>query len=133
MCGICGIIEPPGATANADAVRRMADRVVHRGPDDEGVLIDGIFALTFRRLSIIALEGGHQPMANEVNSVWVVFNGEIYNFRELRSDLTAQGHVFRTGADSEVLVHGWEQWGVNLLQTTRRRNEPCVVPRGYGA
>ena len=85
--------------------------LVHRGPDDEGQYLEGPVALGMRRLSIIDVDGGHQPMSNEDRTVWVVFNGEIYNFRELRRELEAKGHVFSTHSDTEVIVHGYEEWG----------------------
>ena len=93
----------------------MTKTLVHRGPDDEGYYISGPLGLGFRRLSIIDLAGGHQPMSDPEESVWVVFNGEIYNFPELRRDLEACGHVFRTNCDTEVIVHGYKQWGDEVL------------------
>jgi len=93
----------------------MTNRMVHRGPDDEGLYLSGSLGLGFRRLSIIDLGGGHQPMSDQEGSVWVVFNGEIYNFKELRKELECRGHVFRTRSDTEVLVHGYKQWGKDLL------------------
>ena len=88
---------------------------MHRGPDDEGYYIAGPLGLGFRRLSIIDLAGGHQPMSDEQQSVWVVFNGEIYNFLELRRELEGYGHVFRTNSDTEVIIHGYKQWGDDVL------------------
>lgn len=116
MCGIAGILHR-GHTPDAPArVKRMADSIPHRGPDDEGFWCDGDVALGFRRLSIVDLETGHQPMSNEDGSVWVVFNGEIYNHRALRRELETAGHRFATDhSDTEVLVHGYEQWGEGLL------------------
>lgn len=116
MCGICGIYHY-GSDEPADEllVRRMTASLAHRGPDDEGVLVDGPVALGQRRLSIIDLAGGHQPLANEDESIWAVVNGEIYNFRQLTDDLTGMGHRFRTGADSEVIVHAYEQYGLECL------------------
>src|SRR5690348_4204491 len=105
MCGICGV-------AGGDPVRgrelvdRMCGAMVHRGPDDAGTIHTGGVTLGMRRLSIIDVEGGHQPMANEDQSVWVVQNGEIYNHLELRERLMAKGHRFATRSDTEVLVHG---------------------------
>lgn len=93
----------------------MARSMVHRGPDDEGYYIRGSIGLGFRRLSIIDIEGGHQPMSDMEESVWVVFNGEIYNFPELRRELESFGHVFRTRCDTEVIVHGYKQWGDEIL------------------
>lgn len=93
----------------------MARSIAHRGPDDEGFYFSGALGLGFRRLSIIDLSGGHQPMSDSDESVWVVFNGEIYNFPDLRSELEALGHVFRTRSDTEVIVHGYKQWGTDVL------------------
>lgn len=87
----------------------------HRGPDDEGYFISGPLGFGFRRLSIIDLEGGHQPMSDQEETTWVVFNGEIYNFQELRNELEGHGHVFRTRCDTEVIVHGYKQWGDEVL------------------
>jgi asparagine synthase (glutamine-hydrolysing) len=97
----------------------MKDRIIHRGPDDEGSYFDDLVALGFRRLSIIDLEGGHQPMANEDGSIVVTLNGAIYNYLDLRSELAEKGHVFSTKSDSEVLVHGWEEYGEGLLDKLR--------------
>jgi asparagine synthase (glutamine-hydrolysing) len=89
----------------------MLSEIVHRGPDDEGYYLEGPVALGIRRLSIIDVEGGHQPLCNEDRTVWVVLNGEIYNFKELRRDLEQKGHIFKTRSDTEVIVHGYEEWG----------------------
>ena len=116
MCGIVGIVRSPSAPAlDVADVRRMANAIVHRGPDDEGFHAAGNAILGMRRLSIIDLSGGHQPIANEDGSLHVVCNGEIYNFRELRTTLEAQGHVFRTGSDVETLLHLYEQHGDRFL------------------
>jgi len=116
MCGICGQYN----FATQEPVRRhdveaMTRTLVHRGPDDEGYHVAGPLGLGFRRLSIIDLAGGHQPMSDHEESVWVVFNGEIYNFQELRSELEDHGHSFRTKSDTEVIVHGYKQWGDDVL------------------
>ncbi len=116
MCGIAGFADlDRHARDQHDArqavVHRMCDVIRHRGPDDEGVLVDAGVALGMRRLSIIDLSGGHQPIRNEDGSVWVVFNGEIYNYRELRSELRARGHRFYTDTDTETIVHAYEEWG----------------------
>lgn len=116
MCGICGQFNfAGGPPVSRPVLERMAGAIAHRGPDDEGYHLDGPLGLGFRRLSIIDLAGGHQPMADAAESVWVVFNGEIYNFQELRSELEAHGHVFRTRSDTEVIVHGYKQWGDGVL------------------
>lgn len=96
-------------------IERMTRTLVHRGPDDEGAYVSGPLGLGFRRLSIIDLAGGHQPMSDAEGSVWVVFNGEIYNFPELRRELGSCGHIFRTNSDTEVIVHGYKQWGDDVL------------------
>jgi asparagine synthase (glutamine-hydrolysing) len=112
MCGICGIVGEPDAAA----VRRMARAMVHRGPDDEAFYEDGQAVLGFRRLSIIDVAGGRQPLSNEDGSIHVVFNGEIYNHREIRSDLERRGHVLRTGSDGEILAHLYEEEGDELVE-----------------
>lgn len=116
MCGITGIVHFGGLPDAHARIKRMADSIRHRGPDDEGFYSDADVTLGFRRLAIVDLETGHQPMANEDRTVWVVFNGEIYNHRDLRRDLQARGHRFATDhSDTEVLVHGYEEWGQGLL------------------
>jgi asparagine synthase (glutamine-hydrolysing) len=116
MCGICGQFNfetlVPVRRAHIEA---MARSIAHRGPDDAGYHVAGPLGLGFRRLSIIDLAGGHQPMSDREETVWVVFNGEIYNFRELRGELESFGHVFRTNSDTEVIVHGYKQWGDDVL------------------
>jgi asparagine synthase (glutamine-hydrolysing) len=117
MCGIVGTARKAGgAPLSLDDVRRMASAIVHRGPDDEGFHATQDVILGMRRLSIIDLSGGHQPIANEDQSLWVVCNGEIYNFRELRAGLKQRGHVFRTGSDVEVIVHLYEEYGERFLE-----------------
>src|SRR6266404_82488 len=109
MCGICGVAggEP---SESQELVGRMCDAMVHRGPDDEGgIQLDGV-TLGSRRLSIIDIAGGHQPIHNEDSTVWVIQNGEIYNHLELRKLLEAAGHEFTTQSDTEVLAHGYEEW-----------------------
>jgi asparagine synthase (glutamine-hydrolysing) len=123
MCGICGIVGVESAEESARAVRRMAAALVHRGPDEDGFLIAPKaaprVALGMRRLSIIDLPGGHQPILNETGDVAVFQNGEIYNFRELRAELESFGHTFRTKSDTEVIVHGYEQWGDACVEHLR--------------
>jgi asparagine synthase (glutamine-hydrolysing) len=115
MCGIVGILHRNHLGDAPARVRTMANSIVHRGPDEEGFWSDADAALGFRRLAIVDLESGQQPMTNEDRSVWVIFNGEIYNHRELRRELEARGHRFATDhSDTEVLVHGYEEWGEAL-------------------
>ena len=120
MCGIAGWLGAPAL--DDDEQGRVQQLLSHRGPDDEGRFVDagaGV-GLLHRRLSIIDLSPlGHQPMPNEDGSVVLCFNGEIYNFAELRPELEAQGHVFRSRTDSEVLLHGWEEWGEGVLERVR--------------
>ena len=111
MCGIYGIIDLKGHPADASLMRRMGSATVHRGPDDEGFHADGPCVIGMRRLSIIDLAGGHQPLSNVERSIWVVCNGEIYNFRELRRDLESRGHHFKTRSDSEVIIHAYVEYG----------------------
>ncbi|MCC7486321.1 MAG: asparagine synthase (glutamine-hydrolyzing) [Burkholderiales bacterium] len=115
MCGIHGLINFDGAPADAALMSAMGRVTVHRGPDDEGFHADGPCAIGMRRLSIIDLAGGHQPISNAEGTLWVVCNGEIYNFRELRRELEAAGHRFRTGSDTETIVHGYAQWGDDFV------------------
>ena len=116
MCGICGQYNfgNPVPVQRRD-IEAMTRTLVHRGPDDEGYYITGPLGFGFRRLSIIDLGGGHQPMSDREESVWVIFNGEIYNFHELRDELEGYGHVFRTNSDTEVIIHGYKQWGDEVL------------------
>ena len=109
----------PEAATDGAVLQAMLRRVAHRGPDGQGVFLDGAAALGHRRLAVIDLEGGPQPMFNEDGRLALVFNGEIYNYRALTRELTAAGHTFATRSDSEVLLHGWEQWGRGLLPRLR--------------
>jgi len=123
VCGICGYAYAATPAAAESAVRRMAAAMTHRGPDEDGFLVHearapGV-ALAMRRLSIIDLAGGHQPLWNENRDIAVVFNGELYNYRELRERLSLAGHRFATKSDTEILVHGWEEWGEELLSELR--------------
>lgn len=116
MCGIYGIVRFDGQPVEAATLSAMGRVTSHRGPDDEGLHLDGWAAIGMRRLSIIDLSGGHQPLSNEDESIWLVCNGEIYNFRELRSALQAKGHRFKTGSDCEVLIHLYEEHGDDFVQ-----------------
>jgi len=111
MCGIYGVLQLDGAPASVDAVRRMAQLTVHRGPDDEGLHVDGPLAFGMRRLSIIDVGGGHQPLTNEDGTIFVIANGEIYNYRALRDDLAKRGHRFRSASDCETILHLYEEYG----------------------
>jgi asparagine synthase (glutamine-hydrolysing) len=125
MCGIAGYLlrdEP----AREAAVRAMCAQIRHRGPDDEGIYVDGCCGIGMRRLSIIDLSTGHQPVSNEDGSVWVVFNGEIYNYRELRAGLIERGHRFRTNSDTETLVHLYEEKGASGLSLLRGMFAFCI-------
>ena len=97
----------------------MADAIAHRGPDDEGYYLSGQIGLGFRRLSIIDLSGGHQPLSNEDGTIWIVFNGEIYNYQELREYLISKGHIFRTKSDTETIVHLYEEFGEKCVEKLR--------------
>lgn len=116
MCGICGIVGLESKNAGEMAIRHMLDSILHRGPDEEGLLVSHRVALGIRRLSIIDLPGGSQPVWNENGTVAVIFNGEIFNFRELRSQLESLNHKFRTQSDTEVIVHAFEQWDTDCVQ-----------------
>ena len=120
MCGFTGFFNT-GADENENraTIRAMADRITHRGPDMDGYYVDERVSLGHRRLSIIDLEGGAQPIFNEDGSIVIVYNGEVYNFRTLRAELEAAGHVFKTNTDSETLVHGYEEWGRDMLKRLR--------------
>jgi asparagine synthase (glutamine-hydrolysing) len=117
MCGIAGRFNFARSEPIEPAtIRRMADSIVHRGPDDDGYFLSGPLGLGFRRLSIIDLSGGHQPMSDLEKTVWVVFNGEIYNFKELRAELESKGHRFQTRSDTEVIIHGYREWGTGVFE-----------------
>src|SRR4051812_3462005 len=125
MCGIAGFVEsaaaplPLGTERSRALVHTMCDVIRHRGPDDEGLWVDERVAIGMRRLSIIDLSTGHQPIHNEDRSVWIVFNGEIYNFQQLREQLEAAGHRFYTATDTEVIVHAYEEWGAGAIGRLR--------------
>jgi asparagine synthase (glutamine-hydrolysing) len=119
MCGICGLVDLRGEAVDRDALATMNAALRHRGPDSEGHLVDGAVGLAMRRLSIIDLAGGEQPIANEDATIHVVQNGEIYNYRELRRELERAGHRFRTHSDTEVLVHLYEEHGLAFAERLR--------------
>jgi len=117
MCGIAGLVDLNGERgADRGLLERMTNTLAHRGPDGSGLHLEPGIGLGHRRLAIIDLAGGHQPLANEDGSVLVTFNGEIYNFQELARELTAAGHSFATHSDTEVIVHAWEEWGEDCVQ-----------------
>jgi asparagine synthase (glutamine-hydrolysing) len=119
MCGIVGICQDPWAPVSGEILNRMNRLLIHRGPDDEGFWMEGNVGLAQRRLSIIDLETGNQPLTNEDGSLWIVFNGEIYNYLELRHDLIRRGHRLQTKSDTEVIVHLFEEKGPDCLQDLR--------------
>ena len=118
MCGICGFLSLDGEyNVTEDILYKMTSAQLHRGPDDEGYLCERGLGLGFRRLAILDLTpAGHQPMSNEDGTIWLVFNGEIYNFQDLVPALEQAGHRFRSRSDSEVILHAYEQWGTDCLQ-----------------
>jgi len=116
MCGICGIYNAQsGEPVSAEILAHMTNSISHRGPDDSGSYLDDSMGLGFARLSIIDLSGGHQPMSNETGDIWLVFNGEIWNYQELRKELLEKGHQFRTNSDTETIVHAYEEYGIDCV------------------
>ncbi|MGD8538846.1 MAG: asparagine synthase (glutamine-hydrolyzing) [Candidatus Aminicenantes bacterium] len=120
MCGICGTVKLEGdSSVSRSIISAMCATIEHRGPDDEGIFVTDHVGLGARRLSIIDIEGGHQPLSNEDGSVWVAHNGEIYNFPDLRKELISRGHTFKTRTDTETIVHSYEEWGEHCFQRFR--------------
>ncbi len=119
MCGIAGLLFLNDEQASEEILQQMTDPIIHRGPDDKGTWVEGPVGLGFRRLSIIDLAEGHQPLSNEDDTVWIAFNGEIYNYKTLRNDLEAKGHQFKTHTDTEVIVHLYEEYGEACVQHLR--------------
>jgi asparagine synthase (glutamine-hydrolysing) len=116
MCGICGVCNAwSGEPVSSELIKRMACLIAHRGPDDRGVHLDGPAGLGIARLRIIDLGGGHQPRSNETGEIWIVFNGETWNYRSLRQELNARGRVFRTKSDTETVIHAYEEYGVDSI------------------
>ena len=115
MCGICGVLNHDGKPINRDELMKMNDAMAQRGPDDSGAYYNGSFGMAMRRLSIIDLPGGHQPLSNEDGTIHLVLNGEIYNYIELRKDMEKRGHRFKTNSDVEVLIHLYEEYGLNAI------------------
>ena len=133
MCGICGIVKPrPGDPVSEDLLAALCRTIVHRGPDDQGLFVEGHVGFGARRLSIIDLVTGHQPLSNEDGSVWVAHNGEIYNFAELREELLGRGHAFRTRSDTETIAHGYEEWGDACVERFRGMFAFAVWDRARG-
>src|ERR1044071_4415642 len=116
MCGIAGMFNPSGELVEEVTLRQMLSLLRHRGPDEFGILLDRETGLGNARLSIIDLAGGSQPITNEDNSLWIVFNGEIFNYLELRRELQSRGHVFRTSTDTEVILHLFEDYASDCLR-----------------
>src|SRR3990172_4956035 len=119
MCGIVGIASFGEKPVLLEEIRQMCEAIYHRGPDEDGFYLSREVGLGMRRLSIIDLNSGRQPVSNEDGSVWTVFNGEIYNFQELRKDLERRGHSFSTGTDTEVIVHSYEEYGPRCVEKLR--------------
>lgn len=116
MCGICGIYNMQSREpVSSGLIEQMTRLIAHRGPDDSGAHLDGPAGLGFARLSIIDLSGGHQPMCNETGDIWIVFNGEIWNYKQLRQELLEKGHQFRTNSDTETIIHAYEEFGVDCV------------------
>ena len=120
MCGICGIFHSdPQQPVNRGILALMNRQIVHRGPDDDGFFVEKNVGLAMRRLSIIDIQTGHQPISNEDGNIWIVFNGEIYNHQELRNNLQVRGHRYRTKSDTETIVHLYEEYGRNCVDHLR--------------
>ena len=119
MCGICGIVEKSGNLVDVQVLRQMTHAMIHRGPDDDGYYASPSVGLGFRRLSIVDVNEGHQPLANENETVWAMLNGEIYNYKQLRDDLIHRGHRFATNSDTEVIVHLYEEKGISFVKELR--------------
>src|SRR5713101_2033177 len=116
MCGICGQFNfKSHQSVDLNTIKAMTQVIRHRGPDEDGFYVSGKIGFGFRRLSIIDLALGHQPMSDSEECIWVIFNGEIYNFPELKRELQGKGHLFRTNSDTEVIVHGYKEWGCDVL------------------
>ena len=120
MCGICGIFyNDRSRRVERETLAEMNRQIVHRGPDDDGFFVEGNVGLAMRRLSIIDIKTGHQPISNESNDIWIVYNGELYNHQELRKDLEARGHRYRTHSDTETIVHLYEEYGHDCVKHLR--------------
>ena len=140
MCGLCGFSDKKSIENKKKIIKSMSDRIIHRGPDSDGYYVDKSVAMGFRRLSIIDLKGGNQPIYNEDESIVVMFNGEIYNFMELRKELIDLGHIFKTNSDTEVIVHGYEEYKKDIFNKLRgmfaifiydKNNKEIICARDY--
>ena len=140
MCGFCGFSDKKSIENKKKIIKSMSDRIIHRGPDSDGYYVDKSVAMGFRRLSIIDLKGGNQPIYNENESIVVMFNGEIYNFMELRKELIDLGHTFKTNSDTEVIVHGYEEYKKDIFNKLRgmfaifiydKNNKEIICARDY--
>ena len=140
MCGFCGFSDKKSIENKKKIIKSMSDRIIHRGPDSDGYYVDKSVAMGFRRLSIIDLKGGNQPIYNEDESIVVMFNGEIYNFMELRKELIDLGHIFKTNSDTEVIVHGYEEYKKDIFNKLRgmfaifiydKNNKEIICARDY--
>ena len=140
MCGFCGFSDKKSIENKKKIIKSMSDRIIHRGPDSDGYYVDKSVAMGFRRLSIIDLKGGNQPLYNEDESIVVMFNGEIYNFMELRKELIDLGHIFKTNSDTEVIVHGYEEYKKDIFNKLRgmfaifiydKNNKEIICARDY--
>ena len=119
MCGLCGFINKANKKEKDIIIKEMASKIIHRGPDSEGIYSDNDIAIAFRRLSIIDLAGGSQPIYNEDKSKLIFFNGEIYNYQKLRKELEEKKHKFTTNTDTEVILHGFEEYGESVVDQLR--------------
>ena len=116
MCGICGIYNyNKDAPISEQTLDGMTRTLIHRGPDDSGIHMDNYVGLGHRRLSIIDIQGGKQPMSNEDNTIWITYNGEIYNYKQLKSHLIQKGHKFKTNSDTEVIIHAFEEYQTDCV------------------
>lgn len=128
MCGLAGVYERPGNSASRELLCAMAGELRHRGPDGTGLYLDRQFGMVSTRLAIIDLAGGDQPLSDERGRYWVMQNGEIFNYPELQRELDALGHRFTTSSDTEVLVHAYEEWGVDCLPRLNGGSpSPCGI------
>ncbi|MDD2377457.1 MAG: asparagine synthetase B, partial [Bacilli bacterium] len=119
MCGIVGFIDKRNTKEKNKIIKEMSKKIIHRGPENEGIYADDTIALGHRRLSIIDVETGNQPIYNEKNDKLIIFNGEVYNFQELKKELKKKKHKFITNTDTEVVLHGYEEYGVNIVKKLR--------------